>query len=214
MGGLFMFDIVSFQVFLVTAIIICVTPGIDTMFILSRSISQGRNAGVYSVLGISAGCLVHTLLAAIGLSALLQTSVLLFTIVKIIGAIYLVFLGIQMLLSKSSRLDIVKVDKVSNRKLFMQGMITNVTNPKVALFYISFVPQFISSDNHFGPVPFLILGVIFTLVGAIWDLITVIFSSALTTKLRNNKLVEPILNKITGIIFIFLGISLFNTKTN
>ncbi|WP_436855162.1 LysE family translocator [Staphylococcus caeli] len=209
-----MFDIVSFQVFLVTAIIICVTPGIDTMFILSRSISQGRNAGVYSVLGISAGCLVHTLLAAIGLSALLQTSVLLFTIVKIIGAIYLVFLGIQMLLSKSSRLDIVKVDKVSNRKLFMQGMITNVTNPKVALFYISFVPQFISSDNHFGPVPFLILGVIFTLVGAIWDLITVIFSSALTTKLRNNKLVEPILNKITGIIFIFLGISLFNTKTN
>lgn len=209
-----MFDIVSFQVFLVTAIIICVTPGIDTMFILSRSISQGRNAGVYSVLGISAGCLVHTLLAAIGLSALLQTSVLLFTIVKIIGAIYLVFLGIQMLLSKSSRLDIVKVDKVSNRKLFMQGMITNVTNPKVALFYISFVPQFISSDNHFGPVPFLILGVIFTLVGAIWDLITVIFSSALTSKLRNNKLVEPILNKITGIIFIFLGISLFNTKTN
>ncbi|WP_436860224.1 LysE family translocator [Staphylococcus caeli] len=209
-----MFDIVSFQVFLITAIIICVTPGIDTMFILSRSISQGRNAGVYSVLGISAGCLVHTLLAAIGLSALLQTSVLLFTIVKIIGAIYLVFLGIQMLLSKSSRLDIVKVDKVSNRKLFMQGMITNVTNPKVALFYISFVPQFISSDNHFGPVPFLILGVIFTLVGAIWDLITVIFSSALTSKLRNNKLVEPILNKITGIIFIFLGISLFNTKTN
>ncbi|MDO6572939.1 threonine/homoserine/homoserine lactone efflux protein [Staphylococcus pasteuri] len=209
-----MFDIISFQVFLLTAIIICVTPGIDTMFILSRSISQGRSAGVFSVLGVSSGSLIHTVLAAVGLSALLKTSVLLFTVVKTIGAIYLIYLGIQMLINKGTRLDIVEVSEISNRKLFTQGMITNVTNPKVALFYISFVPQFISSTNHYGPIPFIILGVIFTLIGTIWDLITVIFSSALTSKLRNNKLVEPILNKITGIIFIILGISLFNTKAH
>ncbi|MEJ7418369.1 LysE family translocator [Staphylococcus warneri] len=209
-----MFDIISFQVFLLTAIIICVTPGIDTMFILSRSISQGRSAGVFSVLGVSSGSLIHTVLAAVGLSALLKTSVLLFTVVKTIGAIYLIYLGIQMLIKKGTRLDIVEVSEISNRKLFTQGMITNVTNPKVALFYISFVPQFISSTNHYGPIPFIILGVIFTLIGTIWDLITVIFSSALTSKLRNNKLVEPILNKITGIIFIILGISLFNTKAH
>ncbi|MEJ7165173.1 LysE family translocator, partial [Staphylococcus capitis] len=90
-----MFDIISFQVFLLTAIIICVTPGIDTMFILSRSISQGRSAGVFSVLGVSSGSLIHTVLAAVGLSALLKTSVLLFTVVKTIGAIYLIYLGIQ-----------------------------------------------------------------------------------------------------------------------
>lgn len=209
-----MFDIVSFQLFFITAIVICLTPGIDTLYILSRSISQGKSAGVYSVLGISSGTMVHTILAAIGLSALLKTSVLIFTIVKVVGAIYLLFLGIQMLFKKGARLNNVKMNYIPPKKLFSQGVITNVTNPKVALFYISFIPQFIATDNVYGPLPFLILGIIFVFISTLWGGSISLFASKITEKLRENTIVETILNKITGLIFIILGLSLFSTNKN
>ncbi|WP_353463285.1 LysE family translocator [Mammaliicoccus sciuri] len=208
-----MFDIVSFQLFLITVLIICITPGIDMMFILNRSISQGRDAGIYSALGVSVGAVVHTVLSGLGLSVILQTSVVLFTIIKIIGAVYLIYLGIQMFISKQSSISIKKTVYQSRRKLFLQGVITNVTNPKVALFFISFIPQFISVDNQYGPIPFLILGSIFAVMGAITSFIIVIFSSSLTTKLRDNIVAEKIINKISGAVFVILGISLFGTKS-
>ncbi|MCD8893691.1 LysE family translocator [Mammaliicoccus sciuri] len=208
-----MFDIVSFQLFLITVLIICITPGIDMMFILNRSISQGRDAGIYSALGVSVGAVVHTVLSGLGLSVILQTSVVLFTIIKIVGAIYLIYLGIQMFISKQSSISIKKTVYQSRRKLFVQGVITNVTNPKVALFFISFIPQFISVDNQYGPIPFLILGSIFAVMGAITSFIIAIFSSSLTTKLRDNIVAEKIINKISGAVFVILGISLFGTKS-
>ncbi|MCJ1782055.1 LysE family translocator [Mammaliicoccus sciuri] len=208
-----MFDIVSFQLFLITVLIICITPGIDMMFILNRSISQGRDAGIYSALGVSVGAVVHTVLSGLGLSVILQTSVVLFTIIKIVGAVYLIYLGIQMFISKQSSISIKKTVYQSRRKLFVQGVITNVTNPKVALFFISFIPQFISVDNQYGPIPFLILGSIFVVMGAITSFIIAIFSSSLTTKLRDNIVAEKIINKISGAVFVILGISLFGTKS-
>lgn len=208
-----MFDIVSFQLFLITVLIICITPGIDMMFILNRSISQGRDAGIYSALGVSVGAVVHTVLSGLGLSVILQTSVVLFTIIKIVGAVYLIYLGIQMFISKQSSISIKKTVYQSRRKLYVQGVITNVTNPKVALFFISFIPQFISVDNQYGPIPFLILGSIFAVMGAITSFIIAIFSSSLTTKLRENIVAEKIINKISGAVFVILGISLFGTKS-
>ncbi len=208
-----MFDIVSFQLFLITVLIICITPGIDMMFILNRSISQGRDAGIYSALGVSVGAVVHTVLSGLGLSVILQTSVVLFTIIKMVGAVYLIYLGIQMFISKQSSISIKKTVYQSRRKLFVQGVITNVTNPKVALFFISFIPQFISVDNQYGPIPFLILGSIFAVMGAITSFIIAIFSSSLTTKLRENIVAEKIINKISGAVFVILGISLFGTKS-
>ncbi|PTJ63968.1 LysE family translocator [Mammaliicoccus sciuri] len=208
-----MFDIVSFQLFLITVLIICITPGIDMIFILNRSISQGRDAGIYSALGVSVGAVVHTVLSGLGLSVILQTSVVLFTIIKIVGAVYLIYLGIQMFISKQSSISIKKTVYQSRRKLFVQGVITNVTNPKVALFFISFIPQFISVDNQYGPIPFLILGSIFAVMGAITSFIIAIFSSSLTTKLRENIVAEKIINKISGAVFVILGISLFGTKS-
>lgn len=208
-----MFDIVSFQLFLITVLIICITPGIDMMFILNRSISQGRDAGIYSALGVSVGAVVHTVLSGLGLSVILQTSVVLFTIIKIVGAVYLIYLGIQMFISKQSLISIKKTVYQSRRKLFVQGVITNVTNPKVALFFISFIPQFISVDNQYGPIPFLILGSIFAVMGAITSFIIAIFSSSLTAKLRDNIVAEKIINKISGAVFVILGISLFGTKS-
>ena len=209
-----MFGIESFQVFLLAAVVICLVPGVDTMYILSRSMSQGKTAGVYSVLGISTGCVVHTILAAIGLSAILQASTLLFTILKSVGAVYLIYLGIQSLFQKQTPKTTIQLTTVSKKRLYTQGLITNVTNPKVALFFISFVPQFIVPDNHYGPVPFILLGATFVLLGTIWDLALVAFASFITKKLRESMIFESILNKLSGVVFIILGISLFTSKAH
>ncbi|MBW7455362.1 LysE family translocator [Paenibacillus sepulcri] len=209
-----MVGITSFGLFLLTALLMNITPGTDTMYIVSRSVSQGKKAGIYSVLGISTGSLVHTFLAAVGLSVILTTSVVLFTIIKIIGAGYLIYLGVRMLIQKSSNLELKDTKSMSLKKIYTQGLLTNVTNPKVALFFISFLPQFISGDNTYGPLPFIILGLSFVMTGTVWCLLVAIFSSYATKKLRNNPKVEFILNKITGIIFIGLGIKLFQTKAS
>lgn len=209
-----MVGITSFGLFLLTAFLMNITPGTDTMYIVSRSVSQGKKAGIYSVLGISTGSLVHTFLAAIGLSVIFTTSVVLFTVVKIIGAGYLVYLGVRMIMQKSSNLKLKDIKSMPFKKIYTQGLLTNVTNPKVALFFISFLPQFISGDNSYGPLPFIILGLTFVLTGTVWCLLVAIFASFATKKLRNNSKVEFILNKITGVIFIGLGLKLFQTKAS
>lgn len=206
-------EIINFEVFLVAAVLLNLTPGTDTIYIVSRSISQGRMAGVYSALGISAGIIVHTLLAAFGLSVILMQSGFLFNVIKIIGAIYLAYLGIHMLLAKKTVSEQKSLPKQSNKKIFFQGMMTNVTNPKVALFFLAFLPQFIHTDAGVtSPIPFIILGLTFTLTGGIWCLITAYFSSMATSKLRGNAKVGIVLNRLTGIIFIAMGIKLLNTK--
>ncbi|WP_077212610.1 LysE family translocator [Bacillus dakarensis] len=208
-----MFGIMNFEVFLVTAILLNLTPGTDTMYIVSRSISQGRSAGIYSALGISAGIVVHTFLAAFGLSVILMKSDFLFNLIKLAGAFYLAYLGIKMILAKNKTKQEQSMPNTSNKKIFLQGMITNVTNPKVALFFLAFLPQFIHTNSGVStPAPFIILGLTFTLTGGIWCLITVYFSSMATSKLRGNTKVSTVLNKLTGIVFIAMGIKLLQTK--
>ncbi len=212
-GRWFMFGINNFEVFLVTAILLNLTPGTDTMYIVSRSISQGRAAGIYSAFGITSGIVVHTLLAAFGLSVILTQSAFLFQTVKIAGAIYLAYLGIQMLIAKTNTNEQKSLPFQSNKKIFFQGLITNVTNPKVALFFLAFLPQFIQVDaGTASPIPFIILGMTFTLTGGIWCLLTAYFSSMATTSLRKNAKAGTVLNRLTGIVFIGMGIQLLNTK--
>lgn len=208
-----MYGIVNYEVFLVAAILLNLTPGTDTMYIVSRSISQGRMAGIYSALGISAGIVVHTLLAAFGLSIILVQSAFLFNLVKITGAIYLAYLGIRMILAKKQEKNQTSLPKDTNKKIFLQGMITNVTNPKVALFFLAFLPQFIQTGSDTAsPLPFVILGLTFTVTGGIWCLLTAYFSSMATNKLRRNTKAEVLLNRMTGIVFIAMGIQILKTK--
>ncbi|HWK23701.1 MAG TPA: LysE family translocator [Ureibacillus sp.] len=208
-----MFGIINFEVFLLAAILLNITPGTDTMYIVSRSISQGRMAGIYSALGISAGIVVHTILAAFGLSVILTQSAFLFNLIKIAGAIYLAYLGIKMIITKNDAKKEQSLPKQSNKKIFMQGLITNVTNPKVALFFLAFLPQFIHTNSGTTtPIPFIVLGLTFTFTGCIWCLITAYFSSMATQSLRGNSRVSSILNKLTGIVFIAMGIKLLQTK--
>lgn len=203
-----MFGIVHYEMFLLAGIILNLTPGPDT--ILSRSISQGRRAGIYSALGISSGGLVHTLLAALGLSVILAQSYFAFTIVKLAGAFYLAYLGVTTLLAKNSTLASPKVKVMSNQKIYLQGLLTNVLNPKVALFFLSFLPQFIL-ENSYGIFPFILLGITFVTTGTLWCLILAFFSSGLTNFLRQGNRVT-IMNKVCGGIYLLLGVKILTVE--
>lgn len=181
------------------------------MYIVGRSISQGRKAGVYSVFGIITGSLVHTLLVAFGLSIILTKSIVLFNTIKVIGVIYLVYLGIKMILDKTNVAFEASSNKLNIRKIYLQGLLTSLTNPKVSLFFIAFLPQFIDTKAS-GPMPFIILGITFTVTGLLWCLFVAFFSSYVTKKLRGNQKVGIILNKVTGLIFIGMGLKLLQTK--
>lgn len=205
--------IIHFEVFLISAILLNLTPGADTMYIIGRSVSQGKKAGIYSALGITSGAVVHTILASFGLSVILMKSVLVFNMIKIIGAVYLVYLGFNLLFQKNKNKEDQQrtLKNISNHKIFLQGLITNVTNPKVALFFLAFIPQFISTGNT-SPLPFVLLGLTFCFTGGVWCIIVASFSSLLSNKLRQNSKVKFGLDKITGMIFIAMGIKLFQTK--
>ncbi|WP_226001494.1 LysE family translocator [Paenibacillus sp. BJ-4] len=208
-----MFGIINYEVFLLTGILLNLIPGADTMYIVGRSISQGRKAGVYSVFGIISGSLIHTLLVAFGLSIVLTKSIMVFNVIKIIGVIYLVYLGVRMLLDKTNASFSAAESNTQHniRKTYIQGMLTSLTNPKVSLFFIAFLPQFIDTKAS-GPIPFLILGLTFSFTGLLWCLFIAYFSSYMTRKIKVNQRFGTYLNKITGIIFIGLGLNLLRAK--
>ena len=216
-----MFGIENYLGFILTGILLNITPGSDTMYIITRSVSQGKKAGLYSVLGIVSGILVHTVLAALGLSIILANSPLAFTIVKYIGASYLCYLGFKMLINKSESViadglpnsEKLTQAKTSNYKqIYKQGVLTNTFNPKVALFFIAFFPQFIDPSYAHSTVSFLILGLIFALTGLIWCLCLALLASRFSEKLRENPAIESMLNKFSGVVFIGLGIKLLTEK--
>lgn len=204
-----MYGIQNFELFCLSAIILSVTPGPDTFYILGRTISQGKNSGIASVLGISTGVLIHTVAATIGLSTILATSALAFGIVKLVGAAYLIYLGITLIISSKDNNVLNKDSQPANGfwKIYRQGVITNVLNPKVALFFLSFLPQFID-PNQGRAVSFLSLGVIYVFTCTVWYLIFAVFSSAVARTLQKNRLWIRTINKISGGIFIGLGLNL------
>ncbi|MCG3841928.1 LysE family translocator [Psychrobacter sp. Ps1] len=216
-----MFGIENYLGFILAAILLNLTPGTDSMYIITRSISQGQTAGFYSVLGITSGILVHTLLAALGLSVLLANSPIAFMIVKYIGASYLCYLGFKMLTSKNSNsiTNHLSKDKgltsqkaVDGWQIYKQGVLTNTFNPKVALFFLAFFPQFIDASYAYGMLSFLMLGLTFATTGFIWCLCLAMLASKFSKKLRENPKIESMMNKISGVVFMGLGIKLLTEK--
>lgn len=203
-----MTGIINYETFLLTGILLNITPGNDTIFILSRSIAQGKKAGIMSVLGIATGSIVHTFLAALGLSIIIAKSIIVFNVVKYAGAAYLLYIGLKMLTDKTALDTENPLGKTQTDylKIYRDGVITNVLNPKVALFFIAFLPQFIDSNIKSTILPFLTLGFSFTITGTIWCLILAIFASKIFSKLKGNKNIATYINKVCGITFIVLGI--------
>jgi RhtB (resistance to homoserine/threonine) family protein len=205
-----MFGIENYLVFVISGIILNITPGNDTIYILARSISQGKKAGVISVLGISTGGLAHTIIASLGLSVILSKSIIVFEIIKYIGVVYLVYIGFKTIISKSNLFnnqnDI--ENSINYLQVYKQGFFTNLFNPKVALFFLSFLPQFINPNVNSTPIPFLILGGTFLTTGTIWCLFLAYASSFLSKLLRSNNKFNTVLQKTCGMIFIGLGLKL------
>lgn len=209
-----MWGIEHYWIFILSSILLNITPGSDTIYILSRSIFQGKKAGIMSVYGIVSGSLVHTLLAGLGLSLILMQSALAFNIVKWIGAAYLIWLGVRSITARhEDNPSMQAVESQSNRKVYLQGMMTNVLNPKVALFYLAFIPQFVSPEQTYGAVPFILLGLTFSTTGILWCMLLVLFSSKMAKRLQSSR-ISTYMNKITGSIFILLGLNLLRTSRN
>ncbi len=204
------FGIINFPAFLLAGILLNLTPGSDTMYILARSVSLGKKAGVLSALGISTGAVVHTVAAACGLSVVLASSATAFLLVKYTGACYLIYLGIKSFLTTSSvSIDQGKIEGgTSYREVYVSGMLTNILNPKVALFFLAFLPQFIITGIENSMLSFLILGATFIVTGTIWCLFLALSASTLSKKMIGNGYFSKFLHKLTGGIFIGLGVKL------
>ncbi|GGX93274.1 LysE family translocator [Massilia dura] len=204
-----MFGIHDLTLFIVSGLLLNIMPGPDSLLIMARSATQGWRAGVAASLGIGAGTMVHVLAAAVGLSALLATSAAAFNVVKWVGAAYIVWCGIGMLRAKlkGSPGDTATPAPapLPYRRIFAQGFLTNVLNPKVALFFLAFVPQFIDADAPNKPLAFIVLGCIFNFNGMLWCNGLALFTAFASARLKVKPIVALWLNRVTGSLFLVLG---------
>ena len=199
--------------FIVSGLLLNITPGPDSLFIMARSATQGWRAGFVAAAGIGSGVWVHVFAAALGLSALLATSAAAFTVVKIAGAAYLVWIGIGMLRERA-RPDAAQATAdaaprpIAYAAIYRQGFLTNVLNPKVALFFLAFVPQFIAHDAPSKPLAFIVLGAIFAFNGMLWCLALALFTALASRRVRVSSAVGLWLGRTMGAVFLALGVKL------
>ena len=193
--------------FVTASLALTVVPGPDMVYVLTRGVSQGRSAGLVSAAGVCCGVLVHTAFAAVGLSAILAQSAVAFSVVKYAGAAYLVYLGIRTILDKEGFASPGRAERARLPIVFRQGMLTNVLNPKVALFFLAFLPQFVEPAGSTGW-QMLALGVAFTLVGLAVLSVVALCSGALGEWLRGRPAFAGALRWLTGSVLVALGLRL------
>lgn len=200
-----------YLVFIGACFVLCITPGPDMVLVLSRSIAQGKKAGLMATLGITLGSYVHLIASVLGLSAILATSPLAFNMIKWLGAAYLLYMGVQALRQKQSPLTIATegAAPIKYSKVLWQGFWSNVLNPKVALFFLALLPQFVDPKGAHRMIQLLILGLSLNIFGIFFNVILVYSASFVSQGLRNNPNISPILNKIMALVFITLGLRLF-----
>lgn len=192
--------------FVLSGLLLNVTPGPDTAYIVGRSIQLGWRGGAAAALGISCGCLVHVFGAAIGLSALLMASSAAFAVVKWVGAAYLLLTGLRMLVSRQGAATMAGVaGETSLRRVFWQGVLTCALNPKVALFFLAFLPQFVAADSSRKAQAFLVLGLIFILNGTLWCFGVAAFAARAAARIRHSGGITVWVNRVLGGLFVYLG---------
>jgi threonine/homoserine/homoserine lactone efflux protein len=197
----------TIAVFLLAAIALAVVPGPAVAYIVTQSIDQGRRAGVFSALGVATGGLVHVTAATAGLSALIASSATAFTVVKLVGAVYLIVVGIRRILSGDTVDDEPRALRAPLVRIYRQGVIVNVLNPKTALFFLAFLPQFVDPDRGTVWPQVAMLGTLFVLVAVLSDLTYAIVSDAVAGKIRRTGTPARLRRYLTGGIFVALGIT-------
>ena len=180
-----MFDAHRFLLFLVAALLLAITPGPGVFYVLARSLAGGRREGILSSMGTFVGGLFHVLAAALGVSAILAASAVAFHTVKYAGAAYLVWLGIRMIRARNSEM-LVSASQPASAGAFRQGILTEVLNPKTALFFLSFIPQFIAAQQGHVFVQFMVLGALSVLLNTAADLLVVVLAAPLERKLKSS----------------------------
>lgn len=195
----------SLLLFMAAGLALNVTPGPDMLYVAARSTSEGRAAGIVSSLGIATGTLFHITAVALGLAALLAAVPVAYTVVRVGGAMYLMYLGVRALVTHSS-LAPREVDSAPLATIFRQGVITNILNPKVALFFLAFLPQFVDPARGSAAVQIVVLGLIFDTSGTIVNTIVALGASGAAARVRAHDRSVDILHRITGVIFIGLGL--------
>jgi len=193
--------------FLIAALALNLAPGPDMLYVIGRSVGQGRKAGIVSSLGVFVGCWVHILAAAFGIAALLRSSPVAFNVVRYAGAAYLIYLGIKMLAQKT---DLASQQLKTERLgvIFRQGAITNMLNPKVAIFFLAFLPQFVDARRGNVVLQILLLGLIFNVGGTLVNLAVAYAGGTLGELLRRNQSIARLQRRFTGLIFVGLGLRL------
>jgi len=200
--------ITDFWLFVLSGVALNIIPGPDSLFIIGRSAGQGFKAGSVAALGIGTGTFVHILAAAFGLSAILATSAMAFTLIKMVGALYLLYLGVTMLFTQGQANKITNNTLLPLRSIFYQGFFTNALNPKVALFFLAFVPQFISVEAPNKALAFIFLGLVFNVNGMLWCHFLAWTSSSVGGKLKHNVHLTTWLSRLTGGLFLYFGLKL------
>jgi threonine/homoserine/homoserine lactone efflux protein len=196
-------DATTFALFALACLAFLAIPGPSVFYIVTRSLVQGRRAGVTSMLGVQAGGLVHVVAAAFGVSALIASSAAAFTVVKYAGAAYLVFLGVRKLLARDIEEPLFVLDRASTARLFGHGVVVNVLNPKTALFFLAFLPQFV--DPNAGPVApqMLVLGLLLVSLGVLSDGTYALLAAGIGKRLQTRRRLE----KLSGGVFVALGLA-------
>lgn len=208
-----MFGIHDLTLFIISGLLLNLMPGPDSLLIMTRSATQGWRAGVAATMGIGAGTMVHVTAAAVGLSAILATSATAFMLVKYVGAAYILYMAITLLLSKRTEATAAaSILPLPYRRIFFQGFLTNVLNPKVAIFFLAFVPQFIDAAAPNKALAFVILGCIFNFNGMLWSVSLALFTGMASARLKVSPAVSLWLNRATGGLFVWLGIKLALSK--
>ncbi len=200
----------DFGLFIISGLLLNIAPGPDTAYIAGRSVQLGWRGGILAALGISTGCLSHVFAAALGLSALLVASSTAFAAVKWAGAAYLCYVGLTRLLSRPRNSNEVprEDNAVALSRVFWQGALTNVLNPKVAMFFLAFLPQFVDADAPHKPFAFLTLGLIFVFNGTLWCLAVAVAAARAAGHLRRSSHAMAWINRGLGALFVYLGVRL------
>lgn len=197
-----------YDAFLLACIALNLTPGLDTFYILTRSGREGRTVGLAAALGINAGGLVHTLASVLGISAILMTSALAFSVLKYVGAAYLVWIGLRMLLSRSSTRQPTPTRGRGFGAAFRQGMLTNVLNPKVALFYLAFLPQFVSMHVAHPQFGLMVLGLSFIGTGMTWSIVLALTGGHVHRLLLAKPQLGQWMDRLCGTVLLGFGVKL------
>ena len=195
----------TLALFMAAALALNLTPGPDMLYVTARSVSDGRRAGVVAAFGIGAGTLVHITALALGLAALLAAVPLAYDALRIAGAVYLLVIGVQLCLRPRNTGATAPLQQALPRTIFAQAVLTNVLNPKVALFFLAFLPQFV--DPAAGPAvaQIVLLGLIFDVQGTVVNVAVALLASGTTRRLRANPGAVSLLQRLTGAIFVTLG---------